>query len=141
MLTPLELIERLAARIPPPRRHRHRDYGVLAPNAPLRGQVTALAGVPDGTPAAGATESIAPPAAPSATPSRSSESTEEAPGEEQAIHRRAARYAWALLLARIDEVLPLLCPRCGGEMRIIAFLTDGDAIRDILTQLLTPVAG
>jgi hypothetical protein len=52
MLTPLELIERLAALIPPPRRHRHRYYGVLAPNAPLRGQVTALAGVPDGTPPA-----------------------------------------------------------------------------------------
>jgi hypothetical protein len=48
--TPLELIERLAALIPPPRRHRHRHryYGVLAPNASLRGQVTALAGVPDG---------------------------------------------------------------------------------------------
>jgi hypothetical protein len=41
MLTPLELIERLAALIPPPRRHRHRYYGVLAPNAPLRAQVHA----------------------------------------------------------------------------------------------------
>ena len=30
MLTPLELIERLAALIPPPRRHRRRYYGVLA---------------------------------------------------------------------------------------------------------------
>jgi hypothetical protein len=37
VLTPLELI-------PPPRRHRHRDYGVLAPNAPLRSAVTAPAG-------------------------------------------------------------------------------------------------
>ncbi|MBK7677667.1 MAG: transposase [Candidatus Accumulibacter sp.] len=27
MLTPLELIERLPAPIPPPRRHRHRYYG------------------------------------------------------------------------------------------------------------------
>jgi Putative transposase len=44
MLTPLELIERLAALIPPPRRHRHRYFGVLAPNAPLRSAVTALAG-------------------------------------------------------------------------------------------------
>ena len=123
MLTPLELIERLAALIPPPRRHRYRTYGVLAPLAPLRGQVTALAGtVPDGTPAAAATESIAPSAAATARPSRSSEGTEEAPGEEEAIPRRAARYAWALLLARIDEVFPLLRPRCGGEMRIISFL-------------------
>ena len=41
MLTPLERFERLAALIPPPRRHRHRYYGVLAPNAPLRAQVHA----------------------------------------------------------------------------------------------------
>ena len=42
-LTPLELIERLAALIPPPRIHRHRYHGVLAPNSPQRAQVTALA--------------------------------------------------------------------------------------------------
>ena len=42
-LTPLELIERLAALIPPPRLHRHRYHGVLAPNSPQRAQVTALA--------------------------------------------------------------------------------------------------
>jgi hypothetical protein len=140
MLTPLELIERLAALIPPPRRHRHRYYGVLAPNASLRGQVTALAGVPDGTPAAAATESIAATAAPRVTPSRSSEGTEEAPGEAEAIHRRAARYAWALLLARIYEVFPLVCPRCGGEMRIIAFITDAGAVREILTHLGEPTS-
>ena len=109
MLTPLELIERLAALIPPPRRHRHRYYGVLAPNAPLRAQVTALAGVPDSTPRAAATdppEPIAKTAPQINTPSPSSMGTEEAPGEEEAIHRRAARYAWALLLARIHEVFP-----------------------------------
>jgi hypothetical protein len=101
MLTPLELIERLAALIPPPRRHRHRYYGVLAPNGPLQGQVTALAGVPDGTPAADATGSIAATAAPIVTPSRSSEGTEEAPGEAEAIHSRLARTTWAVLFARI----------------------------------------
>jgi hypothetical protein len=42
-LTPLELIERIAALEPPPRTHRHRYYGVLAPNSPLRSAVTALA--------------------------------------------------------------------------------------------------
>ena len=141
ILTPLELLERLAALIPPPRRHRHRYYGVLAPHAPLRGQVTARAGtLPDATPAATATESIAPTAAATAKPSRSSEGTEKASGEEEAIHRRAARYAWALLLARIYEVFPLLCPRCGREMRIIAFITEGHAIRDILSHLGEPTS-
>ena len=31
VLTPLELIDRIAALVPPPRTHRHRYYGVLAP--------------------------------------------------------------------------------------------------------------
>jgi len=86
-LTPLELLDRLAALVPPPRVHRHRYFGVLAPNAPLRAAVTALA--------PGAT--TAPPAA------------NDEPAAEPA-HRRAARYAWAMLLARIYEVFPLLCP-------------------------------
>ena len=41
--TPLELIKRIAQLVPPPRTHRHRYYGVLAPNSPLRGAVAALA--------------------------------------------------------------------------------------------------
>jgi len=43
LLTPLELLDRLAALVPPPRIHRHRYFGVLAPNSPLRTAVTALA--------------------------------------------------------------------------------------------------
>jgi hypothetical protein len=42
-LTPLELIERIAALVPPPRTHWHRYFGVLAPNSSLRAAVTALA--------------------------------------------------------------------------------------------------
>ena len=53
-------------------------------------------------------------------------------GAEEPAHRKAARYVWALLLARIYEVLPLLCPKCGGDMRIIAFITEGPVIREIL---------
>ena len=37
-LTPLEFLERLALLIHPPRIHRHRYHGVLAPNARLRYQ-------------------------------------------------------------------------------------------------------
>jgi hypothetical protein len=35
-LTPLELLDRLAVLIPPPRVHRRSSHGVLAPNAPGR---------------------------------------------------------------------------------------------------------
>lgn len=41
--TPLELINRIAQLVPPPRTRRHRYYGVLAPNSPLRAVVTAMA--------------------------------------------------------------------------------------------------
>ena len=41
-------------------------------------------------------------------------------------HRRVARYAWALLLARIYEVLKLRCPRCDADRRIIVAETGGD---------------
>jgi hypothetical protein len=34
--------------------------------------------------------------------------------------KRPAHYLWAVLIARIYEVFPLLCPMCGGQMRIIA---------------------
>ena len=53
---------------------------------------------------------------------------------------RTARYAWALLLARIDEVCPLACPQHGGEIRIIAFITDAATVRAILTHLGEPTA-
>ena len=45
VLTPLELIDRIAQLVPQPRTHRHRYYGVLAPNSPLRATVTAMAPV------------------------------------------------------------------------------------------------
>jgi len=58
----------------------------------------------------------------------------------ESAHRQATRYVWPLLLARIYEVLPLLCPKCGGEMRIIAFITEGTVIREILRHLGEPTS-
>lgn len=76
-LTPLELIDRIAALVPPPRIHRHRYFGVLAPNSPLRAAVTALA----------------------------------APAKQVVVQTEPA----------------ILCPICGGQMRLIAFVTEGSA--------------
>ena len=45
VLTPLELIDRLAALAPLPRTHRHRNFGVLAPHSPLRAVAVTLAQV------------------------------------------------------------------------------------------------
>jgi len=32
--------------------------------------------------------------------------------------------AWARLIAKVYEIDPLVCPRCGSEMRLIAVITD-----------------
>ena len=40
-----------------------------------------------------------------------------------------------MLIARIYEVFPLLCPICGGQMRLIAFITEGTQIRRILDHI------
>jgi hypothetical protein len=46
---------------------------------------------------------------------------------------RRASYLWAMLIARIYEALPLLCPRCGNPMKIVAFITDPASLSRILT--------
>ena len=43
-----------------------------------------------------------------------------------------------MLLARIDEIFPLRCALCGGQMRIIAFITQAPALPSILTHLGEP---
>ena len=49
--------------------------------------------------------------------------------------KRPAHYLWAVLIARIYEVFPLVCPICGGQMRIIAFITYSADIRQILEHI------
>ena len=40
-----------------------------------------------------------------------------------------------MLIARIYEVFPLVCPLCAGQMRIIAFIIDGAEVRKILEHI------
>lgn len=96
ILSPLELIARIAALIPPPRLHSHRYYGVLAPNAPLRTVVTALA--PE------AIEEAPPPA-----------SVEEIEESAETLQHSPARYLWAMLLAHIYETFDVQgCTNAAG---------------------------
>ena len=126
-LKPLELLDRLAALIPPPRQHRVRYYGVLAPHAALRQAVIATAG-PGEALAMQLREAAA----------------AMVPEEEPAVvdpppARHPERYAWAMLLARIYDLLPLICPRCGQAMRLVAFITEPAQMRRILAHMGEPV--
>ena len=49
--------------------------------------------------------------------------------------RSPAHYLWAALIARIYEVFPLLCQLCRGQMRLIAFITEGVQIRKNLDHI------
>jgi hypothetical protein len=42
-------------------------------------------------------------------------------------------------MARVGEEFPLECPGCGGDIRLIAFITDPGPIRKILTHLGKPL--
>ena len=98
----MELIEKLAALIPPRRLNLVRYHGILAPNARDRPQV-----VP------------APPSPP----------VPPADGDSPAPPLRPHRLTWAALLARVFALDVTVCPTCGGRLRWIAALTDPASVR------------
>ena len=46
---------------------------------------------------------------------------------------------WAMLLARIYDVFPLVCPQCGGSMRVLSFVTEIQSVEKILTHNNEPI--
>jgi hypothetical protein len=123
--------------VTPPRIHKHRYCGVLAPNAKLRRAVTASAGP------AGATLQVIEQARRKMGLPDPDEDIGVRPlsaddDEPRSAASRFAARCWALLLARIYECLPLVCPRCGEPMRIIAFVLDPPVIERILTHIGEP---
>ena len=44
-----------------------------------------------------------------------------------------------VLLVPLFETFPLECPRCGGEIRLVAFVTDAAVIRRLLPQIGEPI--
>lgn len=48
---------------------------------------------------------------------------------------QAFRKNWSRLIRKVYEVDPLICPKCQGMMRVIAFIEDSDVIRKILKHL------
>jgi len=129
-LSPNELLDRLADLVPPPRKHRHRYHGVFAPNHPLRPRVTAMAIGNTGKNAAA---------------TNGEPHTDEVAGQSDAgasgttRSHDSSRIAWAKLLAKIAEAFPIVCPACGGDIRLIAFITAPGPVRKILMHIGEPV--
>jgi hypothetical protein len=54
---------------------------------------------------------------------------------------RIPRRGWAAMIRKVYEVDPLLCTKCGGKMRVIAFITEFSVVDRIINHLkLTFVA-
>ncbi len=51
------------------------------------------------------------------------------------ISPKAFRKNWARLIQKVYNVDPLLCPKCLGSMKIIAFIEDEEVISKILKHL------
>jgi hypothetical protein len=126
LLTPHQFLRRLAALVPPPRVHMTRYHGLFASHAKARAALTGAPPRPARRPAA--------PTPPSA--SSPVTSLPELPDRP----RRPRRLPWAELLRRVFKVDVLVCPRCQGPRRVIAFLTDPSVTAAILRHLHFPTA-
>jgi len=53
----------------------------------------------------------------------------------ETITRQQAKSAWARMIRKVYEVDPLVCPKCGERMRILAVITNQQEIRRIMEYL------
>lgn len=70
-----------------------------------------------------------------AAPSAAPPAPEVVINEEDTPHRLKAKAKWAALIKKVFEVNPLLCPKCGGQMKIIAFIEKKDQ-SDVIKRIL-----
>jgi hypothetical protein len=115
LFAPMELLEKLAALTPRPRINLILYHGVLAPHARWRPRVVASGALPETAATA---------------PNAEAESDDDAPSPVPPRH-----WAWANLMRRAFDVDVLVCPRCGGRLRLLATIDDPVAIRAILDRL------
>ena len=114
---PLELVEKLAAIVPPPRIHMVRYHGVVAPRAGCRRNV------------------VPAPTAKGHDANRDGDDTRDC------SHVSRSWTPWAVLMRRVFAVDVLECPKCGGKMKILATIHPPEATTAILESLaLSPRA-
>jgi hypothetical protein len=110
---PAEFLARVIMHIPEPRRHLVRYYGAYSNVS--RGKRRRQDEVTIG-----------------AAPRDTEHATSVQADRDHSPDARALRRSWAQLIKRVYEVDPLVCPKCGGGMQIIAFIIDHDVVDAIL---------
>jgi hypothetical protein len=124
LFSPEDFIARLAALVPRPRINLTRYHGVFAPSSPMRRAI-----VP--TPASlrqrrKHKDPNAVPATRQCSPKESRSDCNDPP---------TAPLTWAQRLKRVFEIDITLCPLCGGQLRVIADITDPELISRILDHV------
>ncbi len=56
--------------------------------------------------------------------------------ERQDLKGSSKRSAWARLIKKVYGIDPLICEKCGSEMRIVAFIMDPEQIDRIIQHLI-----
>ena len=113
-LEPVDFLDKIAAFIPLPHRHRRHYHGVFAPKSPLRKKVVAYA-------------------------KRRIEQAIPPQMEKVVAKAKRVSFDWAELIARIYEVNPLICSTCGSTVKITSFVTHEAEIRRILRGIGWPI--
>jgi hypothetical protein len=106
---PLEFIAEITQHIPDPGMQMVRYYGWYSNK--MRGQRAKIAAT--------------------ATPDSATIEIED----EDTPYRKLARMRWAALIKRVWEVDPLVCPKCGGTMKIVGFIEKRDQA-DVIERIL-----
>jgi len=107
-LDPLALVARLAALVPPPKRHTVRYFGVLPSHAASRSDVVPAAAEPTPTPA----------------------------DKDKPAGR--SRYIPSAELLRRTFRFELLCSKCKGPLRLVALIKSEEVAKKILTAMHLP---
>jgi hypothetical protein len=116
-LDPLSLLARLCAAVPPPKLHTIRYAGVLGAASKIRPH-------------------IVPKPAEEAAPAAAVVEPERKPKPQ----RHGCSYrSWAELMKRTFSVDVLMCPRCGGRLRLVALMTEPKSIARYLRALGEPI--
>ena len=122
----------LAELIVPPRRHRNRYWGAFAPHSHLRPFVVLTAGAGNAVSADGTeaeTLLSLQPGSPLVMPDDP---------HQPAASKRPLTSLWAVMLAKIYEVLPIVCQNCGTEMKPVAVIVNPNALTRICKNLGQP---
>jgi hypothetical protein len=130
VLSPTELLHRLAALLPKPYLNLTRYAGVFAPNANRRWEVVPVTG-------SRRRSRAREPLAPHLVPPPPSDNVEPDPDDD--APRTVTRIPWAELIRLTFRADVTRCARCiTGTVAVVAFITDPAVVRQILTHLRLP---